>query len=57
MAAIALPRLSSESIPQIEIVTERTAQDTVRILIRGNGMGIPEAIKGKIFDPFFTLLV
>lgn len=52
--ALAELRSHSESVPQIEIVTEKTAQDTVRILIRDNGMGIPEAIKGKIFDPFFT---
>jgi len=52
--ALAEVRSLSESAPKIEILTERTSQDTVRILIRDNGVGIPEAIKGKIFDPFFT---
>jgi signal transduction histidine kinase len=52
--ALAELRSPSQSAPKIEILTERTAQNTVRILIRDNGVGIPEAIKAKIFDPFFT---
>jgi two-component system NtrC family sensor kinase len=27
---------------------------TVRISVTDNGMGVPEAIRGKLFDPFFT---
>lgn len=40
--------------PQIQIRTETSDRDTVKIFIRDNGSGIPESIKAKIFDPFFT---
>ncbi len=52
--ALAEVRSPVQFVPKIEIITERTAQNTVRIVIRDNGVGIPEAIKDKIFDPFFT---
>jgi signal transduction histidine kinase len=38
--ALAAVRSPSQSAPKIEIITERTAQNTVRILIRDNGVGI-----------------
>ncbi|MEM9538434.1 MAG: response regulator [Cyanobacteria bacterium P01_E01_bin.42] len=38
----------------IEIVTELTDRETVKIVIADNGIGIEEAIASKIFEPFFT---
>ncbi len=40
-------------IPTIAIRTERLEQ-TVRISIRDNGGGMPEEVRTKIFQPFFT---
>ncbi len=42
------------SVKQIVIQTERTDSDHVQVMIRDQGMEIPEHIKNKIFDPFFT---
>ncbi|MEM9543690.1 MAG: EAL domain-containing protein [Cyanobacteria bacterium P01_E01_bin.42] len=39
---------------QILIRTELIGADWMRILIRDNGEGIPEAIQQQLFDPFFT---
>ncbi len=39
---------------QITIRTERSDDDTVSITIVDNGSGIPEDIRSRIFDPFFT---
>ncbi|MEZ0540272.1 sensor histidine kinase [Fibrella arboris] len=36
------------------LVTTRQDTDSVLIQVRDNGMGIPEAAKTKIFQPFFT---
>lgn len=41
-------------IPQIQIRTEKTNNDWVKILVSDNGIGIPESAKTKLFDPFFT---
>ncbi len=40
-------------LPSLDIKT-RSSDDAVRIRIRDNGNGIPEEIKEKIFNPFFT---
>jgi signal transduction histidine kinase len=39
--------------PVLKAVT-RSFDDSVEIRIRDNGIGIPEEIKAKIFNPFFT---
>lgn len=39
--------------PTVSISTYR-GEDTVEICIRDNGTGIPESVKDKIFQPFFT---
>jgi signal transduction histidine kinase len=39
--------------PTITVQTQRT-QTGVQIRVRDNGMGMPEAVKAKIFQPFFT---
>ena len=49
---------SAEAVPEgtgrIEI-SARTMQDgALEIIVSDNGMGIPEANRGKIFDPFFS---
>ncbi len=48
-------------IPTVSITTQRTAnsqlptaKDQLLIAIKDNGLGIPETIKDKIFQPFFT---
>ena len=35
-------------------VSTRQVEDMVEIRIRDNGLGIPEAVRNKIFQPFFT---
>lgn len=39
--------------PTVKVSTARTT-DQVAIVIKDNGTGIPESIKSKIFQPFFT---
>jgi signal transduction histidine kinase len=39
--------------PTISIIS-RLARDTVQLVIRDNGEGIPTKHLGKIFDPFFS---
>ena len=39
--------------PLVTVKTEKE-KDTVKITVSDNGMGIPETIKDKIFQPFFT---
>jgi signal transduction histidine kinase len=38
----------------ISVKTERNTNDEIRITITDNGPGIPDSIKDKIFQPFFT---
>jgi two-component system NtrC family sensor kinase len=39
--------------PEVQVRTQREASQ-VKITIRDNGSGVPEALKQKIFNPFFT---
>jgi len=36
------------------IITTRKLENTIEIIVKDNGNGIPDAIKDKIFQPFFT---
>ena len=40
--------------PLVTVKTERTTNNELRITITDNGPGIPDSIKEKIFQPFFT---
>ncbi|BAZ74672.1 response regulator receiver sensor signal transduction histidine kinase [Aulosira laxa NIES-50] len=44
----------SASIPQIQITTDIDAQNCVNIRIADNGMGIPDLIQERLFEPLFT---
>ncbi|MBC6988766.1 GHKL domain-containing protein [Hymenobacter sp. BT491] len=39
--------------PEVKICTRRQSKQ-VEIVVRDNGLGIPEAVRAKIFQPFFT---
>ena len=40
--------------PKVTVTTQLTANSQVLIAVKDNGTGIPDAIKDKIFQPFFT---
>ena len=40
--------------PEIGITTEMQGEQTVRIRIADNGLGMSQSIRQRIFDPFFT---
>ncbi|MBD2215284.1 hybrid sensor histidine kinase/response regulator [Nostoc linckia FACHB-104] len=40
--------------PQIQIRTELTESNTVKIAIADNGLGIEESLQSSLFNPFFT---
>jgi signal transduction histidine kinase len=40
--------------PTVSIKTQKTVNNQIEISIKDNGSGIPDAIKEKIFQPFFT---
>ena len=44
----------SNQIPQIKIATEINSKHWVVIRIADNGIGIPERLKGRLFEPLFT---
>ncbi|MBD2340375.1 hybrid sensor histidine kinase/response regulator [Calothrix sp. FACHB-156] len=44
----------SASAPQIQIKTDTDAQNCVIIRIADNGMGIPDLIQERLFEPLFT---
>lgn len=44
---------NGQYMPQVAVTTKRLV-DSVEIRVKDNGMGIPETIKSKIFQPFFT---
>ena len=44
----------SDYAPIVSITTQLTANGQQRIAIKDNGTGIPDSIKDKIFQPFFT---
>lgn len=39
--------------PKVSVITKRI-NNTIRIKVRDNGMGIPKEIVNKVFQPFFT---
>jgi len=39
--------------PMVEVTTRKEARD-IKIEVTDNGLGIPEKIRDKIFQPFFT---
>ncbi|MBN2172797.1 MAG: hypothetical protein JW731_01610, partial [Bacteroidales bacterium] len=41
-------------VPNVSITTKLTANSQLLIAVKDNGSGIPEHIKDKIFQPFFT---
>jgi C4-dicarboxylate-specific signal transduction histidine kinase len=45
--------LGDAFVPEISVSTLKS-DDHIEIRVRDNGTGIPDAIKGKIFQPFFT---
>ncbi|MEM1172445.1 MAG: ATP-binding protein, partial [Cyanobacteria bacterium P01_H01_bin.35] len=44
----------SSTAPEIRITTETHNENSVRIYIADNGLGMSEKVRQKIFDPFFT---
>lgn len=46
--------LRSSPLPTIRICTEMKDADTVKIRIADNGIGIPESMRSRLFDPFVT---
>ncbi len=47
-------KLESDYIPTVTITTQLRANTQLLIAVKDNGPGIPDAIKDKIFQPFFT---
>ena len=47
-------KMSPDYVPTVSVTTQLTADSQLLIAIKDNGPGIPDAIKDKIFQPFFT---
>ncbi|MCB0741216.1 MAG: GHKL domain-containing protein, partial [Chitinophagaceae bacterium] len=47
-------KLSADSYQPLVSIKTRKVNDKIEILVADNGGGIPDAIKEKIFQPFFT---
>ena len=47
-------KAESDYVPTVSVITELTANSQLLIAISDNASGIPDAIKDKIFQPFFT---
>jgi two-component system, NtrC family, sensor kinase len=41
-------------VPTVSVVTRRNGQGDIEIRVQDNGTGIPEDVRQKIFQPFFT---
>ncbi|WP_207430235.1 sensor histidine kinase [Sabulibacter ruber] len=39
--------------PTVQVITRRQ-EDTVEIIVRDNGLGVPQQVMDKIYQPFFT---
>jgi PAS domain S-box-containing protein len=46
--------IEKDKLPTIKIRTSVVDSDWIKIAIADNGMGMPEQVKQKIFNPFFT---
>jgi len=44
----------SDYVPTVSINTQLTANSQLLIAVKDNGIGIPDSINDKIFQPFFT---
>jgi signal transduction histidine kinase/ligand-binding sensor domain-containing protein len=53
VSAKAVATADGNYIPTV-IVSTRPSRDKIEINVKDNGSGIPDRIKGKIFQPFFT---
>ena len=47
-------KMESDYKPTVSITTQLTANNQLLIVVKDNGSGIPDSIKEKIFQPFFT---
>ncbi|MDO3413613.1 ATP-binding protein [Hymenobacter sp. BT770] len=48
------PGAASAYVPAVTISTRRTADQAVEIRVRDNGIGMPEEVREKVFQSFFT---
>ncbi len=48
------PKLTETLTPKIEIATRLNGNERAQIQIKDNGPGIPETVRSRLFNPFFT---